>query len=928
MNSGNMARLGLSACLLVAGSVLAGPGGTGVTPDAKLGTHRAVQVLGTSARVQVFERDGRAERLYGEAFSHGATPEASAEAFLDGNLDLVGVVDRADLVAVPLHEGGPLLQPVMYDRATDSYKFTAMYFQQVREGVPVFRSRLTMLVRNEAGFPLVLAGTGTRQIGNYKVNDALLARLADDAAQQAILDRFSALSVHGSAAPRVTESERVIWAGLGDDFVEPRLAEVSTVRNEVDEWLIVTDLETGAVLHEEQTICFADLAGNVSGLVTEGLGADFCEEEVPTPLQWLRVTAGGQEAFTDASGDYVITGLGGGSVTVSAGLTGLWFDVFNYQGAEDTESTSATPPGPGDLVFNEPNSDELIRAQANGYYWSNVVRDVSIAANPSYPTLGGSGFPCTVNRTDGFCPGNAWYDPGAQSINFCSTGGGYPNTAWSSVVLHEYGHHLVNAGGSGQGQYGEGAGDCMSTIILDSNLLGVGFFGSCSGSLRDADNSIQYPCSGGIHDCGQLLSGCIWETRNELVITEPSDYIQILADLFVNSILLHDGSSITPSITIDFLTLDDDNGNILDGTPHYTEIATGFGEHNMDAPDLALLAFEFPDGRPDLVSPAGTTTLRVNVADVSATAEPDTGIMYVRVGGVTTPYPMAQGAPNEYTAIFPSADCGAALGYYFTAETTSGSSQFWPAGAPANRYSAVAATEISFAFQDDFELDNGWTVSGDASTGHWERAVPSGGGDRGDPPTDDDGSGRCYVTQDGPGDTDIDGGTTVLTSPVLDASDPNTFVTYSRWYSNTFGSDPENDTFIVEVSDNGGVTWANLETVGPSGPEVNGGWFRVEYPLAGVIDTNDQFRIRFIASDLASGSVVEAGVDGFGLKVFTCDAGCAADFDGDTTVDFDDLLSLLANWGPCVGCPEDIDGNDLVDFQDLLLLLSTWGPCS
>jgi hypothetical protein len=54
---------------------------------------------------------------------------------------------------------------------------------------------------------------------------------------------------------------------------------------------------------------------------------------------------------------------------------------------------------------------------------------------------------------------------------------------------------------------------------------------------------------------------------------------------------------------------------------------------------------------------------------------------------------------------------------------------------------------------------------------------------------------------------------------------------------------------------------------------------------------------------------------------------CAGDVDGDNVVDFDDLLLLLASWGPCPGCDADFDGNDMVDFADLLTLLSAWGPC-
>jgi parallel beta-helix repeat protein len=54
---------------------------------------------------------------------------------------------------------------------------------------------------------------------------------------------------------------------------------------------------------------------------------------------------------------------------------------------------------------------------------------------------------------------------------------------------------------------------------------------------------------------------------------------------------------------------------------------------------------------------------------------------------------------------------------------------------------------------------------------------------------------------------------------------------------------------------------------------------------------------------------------------------CPSDVDGDGETGFQDLLLVLAAWGPCPGCPEDIDGNGLVDFQDLLIVLSTWGPC-
>ncbi len=47
------------------------------------------------------------------------------------------------------------------------------------------------------------------------------------------------------------------------------------------------------------------------------------------------------------------------------------------------------------------------------------------------------------------------------------------------------------------------------------------------------------------------------------------------------------------------------------------------------------------------------------------------------------------------------------------------------------------------------------------------------------------------------------------------------------------------------------------------------------------------------------------------------------DFNGDCTVDFQDIVLLLGAWG-CTDCPQDIDGGG-AGFTDLVILLSEWG---
>ena len=111
------------------------------------------------------------------------------------------------------------------------------------------------------------------------------------------------------------------------------------------------------------------------------------------------------------------------------------------------------------------------------------------------------------------------------------------------------------------------------------------------------------------------------------------------------------------------------------------------------------------------------------------------------------------------------------------------------------------------------------------------------------------------------GDNDVDDGSAQLISPLLDASGGNAFITYFYWFSNDSGGNPYTDTFLVQVSSNGGANWTTVEVVGPNPPGVSGGWLPRAFRVSDFVIPTDQVRVRFTASDgAASGSVVEAGV--------------------------------------------------------------------
>jgi len=551
--------------------------------------------------VMIHQRGDRVTRVYGRALVYGATPEQSAELF---RLERAGVfgVQTDDLEPVGFSDGAALAQPLMYDRATGTYKFTLLRYGQYKEGIPVFRADLRVLVRNAGEYPVVLAASALRNLGDFVVVNpraglGAVDAEAAEAAVAAVVDRSDMLGAPiAGARPgfvNFSQPETVIWAGVDDMVVEPRVA-VSYVADNYgsadaerpEKWLFVADAQSGEILYQESLIIFTDVTGKVSGMATEGPKAAFCSSEVNTPMAWADASIqGGSSTFANASGEFTIPNGGFSSVTVESPMSGEYFYITDYAGPEEDLAQSVIPPGPANFTHNVLNTDEYVRAQVNGYVQANVVRDFVVTNNPSYPVISGqTNFPVNVNRVDVYCPGNAWYDYSA--INFCLADSGYPNTAWSSVIHHEYGHHTVNCGGSGQDQYGEGMSDCMAVLIADDPILGYGFYGDCDTGLRTADNTYQYPCTGEAHVCGNLLSGCIWSIRNELIVTEPVDYLDILSYLTVNSIPMHSGSLITPQIAIDFLTLDDDDSNIGNGTPHRTEICAGFADHSIDCPAL------------------------------------------------------------------------------------------------------------------------------------------------------------------------------------------------------------------------------------------------------------------------------------------------------------------------------------------------------
>ena len=184
----------------------------------------------------------------------------------------------------------------------------------------------------------------------------------------------------------------------------------------------------------------------------------------------------------------------------------------------------------------------------------------------------------------------------------------------------------------------------------------------------------------------------------------------------------------------------------------------------------------------------------------------------------------------------------------------------------------IAPVVLEKGFEDDFFVDLGWTVSGNAQTGIWERGVPvltSFGDLDSNPGVDlpDDIGAYAFVTGNrglSAGADDVDNGTTILTSPPIDVTElRNPIIEITPWFFNEGGfGQPLDDTLTISLICDNKITEVQ-RIVNQAG---EGGFWRepVRIYVDSIYKRAKVVNLSISVSDqVDSGHLVEAGIDRF-----------------------------------------------------------------
>ncbi len=594
--------------------------------------------------------------------------------------------------------------------------------------------------------------------------------------------------------------------------------------------------------------------------INQGVSSGF-DADIIAAFQWIADPDGNPNTTDDVpdvvQNSWRINEGFGGSPPYTDCDSRWWAVIDGCEAAGCAVVFSAGNEGPGAGTIGSP--PDRITTPTNGY----AIGAVSAQAGQPFPFAIAS----FSSRGPSGCPGTATQkikpEVSAPGVEVYSTlnSGGYGSSGWSGTSMA--GPHVAGIFALMREANPNVDVTTMKQVIMDTarDLGTVGEDNTFGWGIPDAYAAVSYVLQGVGEVTGTVTHASLGMPIPGATVT----IVEAARTLTTNASGVYRGFAPagTYSMTASHPAFQTGNASgvvITVGIPTTQNFALSAAP---DAVPPAISGTTCLYATDDVVGPyAIETTVTDNLGFVVQVS------LFYRTAQNWTEVAMTPLGQNRYSGAIPGQPLGTTIEYYVRALDAAENAGLDPTGAP---YSFVVANATAVV-DDDVEIDRGWTLGlpGDtATTGRWVRVDPVQTVSTGTPtiiyqPEDDHTPApgvNCFVTGNGvpgggPGDQDVDGGCTTLVSPIFDVSGAHeAVVRYWRYYTNETTLD---DVFSVDISSDGGTTWAPLERVGPGSAQP---WREFERAIRCAVTLTSQMRLRFIACDQGGGSLTEALID-------------------------------------------------------------------
>lgn len=539
-----------------------------VASGAPVRTHRDLSLQVPRQRAQAWQR---LEAEAGQAFAYwdpqtgvpsrialsAKAPSTVASAAAAERVARDWLAQHLDLLAPGSNEGDFQLVSNHLDAGIRSVGFV-----QHHRGMRVLRGQVSFRFKDDR---LFLIGSEALPEVDAEAGPALSVDLARLRARQWVeSDMASHATATSVAGPFVLP---LLRAGATEYRTVFRV--VVDAAEPLGRWDVYLD-GNGDRVARQQTLAFA--ASNVLYNVPERRpGAT----RLDLPAMFADLGIAGDQVVSDASGTVDMTNAG--SVTMYA--SGTYANVHNQAGGEASKTLPLSPGG--DAIWNASDSQYTDAQLATFIHTTHVSQlSKSFAGDLAYLDTQIQAY-VNINNS---C--NAFYD--GDSINFFVAQGGCGNTGrLADIIRHEFGHaihdhSIIEGVGDWDSALSEGVGDFIAVTISGDSGMGRGFWNS-NEPLREVDPSDwehMWPEDvGEIHWTGLIIAGALWDMRKAMV-EALGEEAGVAAANHVYYQAMRRAVDI-PTMYLEALAADDDDGDLTNGTPNVCAINAGFAAHGL-----------------------------------------------------------------------------------------------------------------------------------------------------------------------------------------------------------------------------------------------------------------------------------------------------------------------------------------------------------